>query len=416
MSKDHNKSEQDRQSATRFIHDGRRPEWTGIADHPAAVVSPPVWRASTHLYPNCESLFSKQGRATKDEFFYGRRGSPTQWALAEAITNLEGGHDSFLYPSGVAAITTAFLSFLKPGDVVLITDSAYDPVRSFADGFLKRMNIEARYYDPTMGADITDFICRNTKMIWMESPGSLTFEVQDIPAIVAAAKAANSDIVTIIDNTWATGHFFPAIKLGVDISLLACTKYIVGHSDVMMGSLTANEKCWKAILRTSRTLGAVVSPDDAWLALRGLRTMAVRLKQHEASALELAIWLNEQPQIAHVLHPALPNCPGHDIWKRDFSGSSGLFSIVFKGGNDKARSAFVDSLDLFGIGYSWGGFESLALPTNPQHNRSATPWPPEKHDPQDHLVVRLQIGLEDVGDLKNDLAKGLAAWDAALPG
>lgn len=400
--------------ATRLVTGGRRAAWTGTPDQPGVVVNPPVWRASTHLYPDAASL--KSGPQTNEDgrFFYGRRGSPTQWALAEALTHLEpGAHGTMLYPSGVAAITGALLSVLSPGDVLLMTDSAYDPSRSFADGFLKRFGVETRYYDPQIGAGISSLICDRTRAIMMESPGSLTFEVQDVPAICAAARAANPAIALLIDNTWATGHMMPALALGADMSILACTKYIVGHSDVMLGSVTATQAFYPRLRQTAQALGHIVSPDDAWLALRGLRTLDVRLKQHQAAALHIARWLDDQPQVARVLHPALPSCPGHTIWQRDFSGSSGLFSFVLKGGSEAARAALIDALSLFGIGYSWGGFESLAIPVDPQRCRSATAWPPEDHDQRDHLVVRLQIGLEDPGDLIADLAKGLAAFTMA---
>lgn len=398
--------------ATRLITGGRRAQWTGTADQPGAVVNPPVWRASTHLYENSAAL--KAGPLSNEDgrFFYGRRGSPTQWALAEALTGLEpGGHGTMLYPSGVAAITGALLSVLSPGDVLLMTDSAYDPSRSFADGLLKRFGIETRYYDPLLGAGISGLICPQTRAILLESPGSLTFEVQDVPAICQAARAANPDIALLIDNTWATGHFLPALSLGADMTILACTKYIVGHSDVMLGSVTTNARYYPRLRQTAQALGHVVSPDDAWLALRGLRTLDVRLRQHQASALRVASWLADQPQVARVLHPALPSCPGHAIWQRDFSGSSGLFSFVLQGGNEAARAALIDSLALFGIGYSWGGFESLAIPVDPQRCRSVTSWPPTADD--NALVVRLHIGLEDPADLIADLAKGLAAFTMA---
>lgn len=395
--------------ATRIVTGGRRAEWTGTADQPGAVVNPPVWRASTHLYPDTAALKAGPRSNEDGRFFYGRRGSPTQWALAEALTALEpGGHGTMLYPSGVAAVTGALLSVLSPGDVLLMSDSAYDPSRSFAEGFLKRFGVETRYYDPLIGAGISDLICERTRAILMESPASLTFEVQDVPAICASARTANPDIALLIDNTWATGHFLPALKLGADMSIVACTKYIVGHSDVMLGSVTATARFYPQLRRTAQALGQVVSPDDAWLALRGLRTLDVRLRQHQASALKIARWLDEQPQVARVLHPALPSCPGHDNWRRDFLGSTGLFSFVLKGGTDAARAALIDTLTLFGIGYSWGGFESLAIPVDPASCRTATSWPPIGED--NALAVRLHIGLEDPDDLIGDLAKGLAAF------
>jgi cysteine-S-conjugate beta-lyase len=366
------------------------------------VVNPPVWRASTHLYDNVAALeASKSKSPDAREFFYGRRGGPTQWALADALTDLEpGAEGTMLYSSGVAAIACALLAVLKPGDVMLMTDNAYDPSRSLADGFLQRFGIETRYFDPAEGADIASHFCDRTRAILLESPGSLTFEVQDIPAICAAAKAR--DICTLLDNTWATPYFFTALEKGVDISILAATKYIVGHSDAMAGTVTANKKYWNRIGQTARVLGQVLSPDDAYLASRGLRTMAVRLRQHEASALKIAQWLETLDSVERVLHPALPSCPGHEYWRRDFTGSSGLFSFVLKGSKAKA-AALIDALELFGIGYSWGGFESLALPVHPEKFRSVTQWP------FDNAVIRLQIGLEDADDLIADLERGFEA-------
>ncbi|ASK88586.1 cystathionine beta-lyase MetC [Sphingorhabdus sp. SMR4y] len=362
------------------------------------MVNPPVWRGSTHLYDDVAHL--REGLKSNDDgrFFYGRRGSPTQWSLAAALTEMEpGAAGTMLYPSGVAAISCSLLAVLKPGDEILLTDSSYDPSRSFADAFLKRMGITARYYDPLIGAEIADLFSPATRAILMESPGSLTFEVQDVPAICEAASAAG--IVTLLDNTWATSHFFPALEKGVDIAITAATKYIVGHSDVMMGAVTTHGKYWTRLRRTAQQLGQVVSPDDAYLAARGLRTLDVRLRQHEASALKMAHWLKERPEVGLVLHPALPDCPGHDIWKRDFKGASGLFSFELADGDDQTRAAFIDALELFGIGYSWGGFESLALPVDPKKHRTATQWQ------QKGPLVRLNIGLEHPDDLIADLAK-----------
>lgn len=394
-----------RKPATRAVTAGRRKEWTG------AVVNTPVWRASTHLYDSVADLRAGPKSNTDGSFFYGRRGSPTQWSLADALTQMEpGAHGTMLYPSGVAAIAACLLAFLKPGDVLLMSDNSYDPSRGMAGSLLKRMGIETRFFDPLIGADITQHICERTRAIWMESPGSLTFEVSDIPAICAATKNTNPKIVTMLDNTWATSHFFTALEKGVDVVMNACTKYIVGHSDVMLGAATANEAHWWRLRRTAQALGHIVSPDDAYLAARGLRTLDVRLQRHQQSALTIAHWLAEQPEVAHVLHPSLPSCPGHDIWKRDFTGSSGLFSFVLKGGSAEARDGLVDALSLFGIGYSWGGFESLAIPANPAPDRSATPWPPAHFDDADQHLVRLQIGLEDADDLIADLASGLEAF------
>ncbi len=384
-------SDRPRKPVTKTVTGGRRKALTG------PVVNVPVWRASTHLYDDVAAL--EEGKKTNEDgrFFYGRRGSPTQWSLSEALTELEpGAHGTLLFPSGVAAISTALLAVLRPGDVLLMTDNAYDPSRNFANGLLKKYGVETRFFDPLAGAAITEFFCDRTRAILLENPGSLTFEIQDVPAICTAAK--DRGIVTLLDNTWATPLFFTAIEKGVDITILAATKYVVGHSDVMIGSVTTTEQYWTSLRRTAQQLGQVCSPDDAYLANRGLRTMAVRLKTHEQSALKIAHWLQGQPQVKTVLHPALPNCPGHAIWKRDFTGSSGLFSFVIDGSKAKA-AAFIDALSLFGIGYSWGGFESLALPVHPERDRTAVPWNEEGG------VVRLQIGLEDADDLIADMAQ-----------
>ncbi len=386
--------------ATQIVEGGRRKEWTD------AVVNPPVWRASTHLYDNIADLRSGLKSNEDGRFFYGRRGSPTQWSLAEALTEMEPrAEGTMLYPSGVAAISCALLAVLNSGDEVLLSDNSYDPSRSFADAFLKRMDISTRYFDPLIGGDIASLFTDKTKAILMESPGSLTFEVQDVPAICAAAK--NAGIATLLDNTWATSRFFPALEKGIDISIIAATKYIVGHSDVMIGTATTHKKYWMKLRRTAQQLGQVVSPDDAYLAARGLRTLEVRLKQHEKSALTVANWLRERSEVGAVLHPALPECPGHENWKRDFLGSSGLFSFELSEGDEKSRAAFVDALDLFGIGYSWGGYESLALPVDPAKHRTARPWIMKG------ALVRLNIGLEDTGDLITDLAKGFEAYNKA---
>jgi cysteine-S-conjugate beta-lyase len=389
----------DQKPATKVVTGGRRKALTG------AVVNAPVWRASTHLYDDVASLEAGKKSNEDGRFFYGRRGSPTQWSLAEALTELEpGAEGTMLYPSGVAAISCALLAVLQPGDVLLMSDNAYDPSRSFADRFLKNWGVETRYYDPMIGAGIAELFCERTRAILMEVPGSLTFEVCDVPAICAAAKAykGKREIVTLLDNTWATPLFYTALDKGVDMTILAATKYIVGHSDVMIGSVTTTARYWQKLRRAAQDLGQYVSPDDAYLAARGLRTLSVRLKAHEAAALQLARWLETRKEVEAVLHPALTQCPGHEIWKRDFTGASGLFSFILKGSKAKA-AAFVDALDLFGIGYSWGGFESLALPVHPEKHRSTVPWTGED------AVVRLQVGLEDVGDLKADLERGFAA-------
>ncbi len=381
-------SDKPQKPATKIVTAGRNSALTG------PVVNVPIWRASTHLYDNVAALEAGKSSNADGRFFYGRRGSPTQWSLAEALTEMEpGAHGTMLYPSGVAAIACALLSVLKAGDVLLMTDNAYDPSRSLADGFLKRFGVETRYFDP-LTTDYDTLFCDRTKAILLESPGSLTFEVQDIPAICAAAKKHN--VVTLLDNTWATSFYHTALDKGIDMAILSCTKYIVGHSDVMMGSVTTHAKYWTRLRQTAQQLGQTVSPDDAYLASRGLRTLSIRMNAHAASALQIAKWLQTQPDVAAVYHPALPECPGHAIWKRDFTGASGLFSFIHKG-DAATGAAFVDALDLFGIGYSWGGFESLALPVQPEKYRSAVAWA------KDGTLIRLQIGLEDTDDLIADL-------------
>jgi len=392
--------------ATRLAAAGRRPEWTRLPDAPGAIVNPPVWRASTILFDDVAHLRAVRPN-DPNTLFYGRKGTPSAWALAEALTALEpGAAGTFLYPSGVAAIAGALLAVVKPGDQLLMVDSAYDPTRGLCDGLLADFGVETLYYDPLIGGGIADLITDRTAAIFMESPGSLTFEVQDVPAIVAAARARG--VTTLIDNTWATPLHFAAIAAGVDIAIQACTKYIVGHSDVMMGAATANAALWPALRARAFALGQMVSPDDAALTLRSLRTLAVRMERHQASALTIARWLADRPEIARVLHPALPDCPGHAIWARDFKGASGLFAVMLAGGGEAERAALIDSLDLFGIGYSWGGFESLALPVDPARYRTACPWTAPGP------LVRLQIGLEDPADLIADLERGLSAWRKAM--
>ena len=381
--------------ATRLVEAGRRKAWT------QGLVSPAVWRASTVLFDDVAALRAAV-RQADDVLYYGRRGGPTQWALADALTELEtGAAGTTLHASGAAAISTALLAVVEPGDEVLMTDSTYEPTRAFCDTMLRKIGVTTRYYDPLVrGADIDALFSEHTRVLFMESPGSLTFEVQDVPALCAAAKARG--VVTMIDNTWATPLLFPAIAHGVDVSILACTKYVSGHSDVMLGSCTAVSGLFEKIRKTLQIMGQAVSPDDAFLASRGLRTMGVRLKQHGEAGLEVARWLQQQPSVSKVIHPALPGDAGHELWTRDFRGAAGLFAFVLEG-DDAARVRMVDALTHFGIGFSWGGFESLALPIDPERCRSARPWTaPGK-------MIRLQIGLEDPADLIADLARGLAA-------
>jgi cystathionine beta-lyase len=405
------KNPEDLRPATRLVGGGRRAEWTGTPGQPGSVVNPPVWRASTHLYPDAAAVHA--GKPNADgHFYYGRRGAPTQWALADALTGLEpGAAGTVLYPSGVAAIAGALLAVLRPGDVLLMTDNAYEPTRTMARGLLKDMGIETRWFDPQDPDAFAAATCERCKAVLLESPGSLTLEVQDVPAISALARERGMAIV--LDNTWAGPTGFPALERGADITVMSLTKHIGGHSDLMMGSAAAGPRYYDKLRKTAQALGQVASPDDASLALRGLRTMGVRLERETATALALAQWFSAQPQIARVLCPMLPGSPGHELWNRDFTGGCGLFSVVFSGKDGAARDAFIDALSLFGIGYSWGGFESLVTPIDPAALRTATQWPLSGMNPADRFGVRLSIGLEDPADLKADLERGLAAWSNA---
>lgn len=390
--------------ASRIAAAGRRGEWTG------AVVNPPVWRASTHLYADSADL--ARGRPNTDgHFYYGRRGSPTQWALADALTQLEpGASGTVLYPSGVAAIAGALLSVLKAGDVLLLTDNAYEPSRAMAARLLADCGIETRFFDPLDLPGFPAHFCERTLAVLLESPGSLTMEVADVPALAAIARRHGA--LSLVDNTWASPLGFQPLAHGCDLSIMSLTKHVGGHSDLMLGSVSAGEALYGRLRLKAQALGIVVSPDDAALALRGLRTMHLRLEHAAASALHLADWLRGRPEVAHVLQPMLPGAPGHELWRRDFTGGCGLFSFVLKGRSPAHRARFIDALRLFGIGYSWGGYESLVIPFDPARARSATAWPPSGWDETDRLGVRLSIGLEDRDDLMDDLAQALAAMDA----
>lgn len=398
---------EDSGTGTRLVNAGRREEWTG------PVVNPPVWRASTHLYPDEAARKAAQGNNVDGQFFYGRRGAPTQWALCEALTQVEpGAVGTVVYPSGTAAIAQALMAVLRPGDVLLVTDNAYEPTRQIASGILKRFGVEPRFFDPLDVEGFAGNFCEKTKAVMLESPGSLTMEVQDVPALAAIAREKGA--VTLLDNTWASPLGFPALERGCDIAIMSLTKHVSGHSDVMMGSASArDERLYKKLRQTAQQLGNVVSPDDAALMLRGLRTMEMRLERTTATALAVAEWLAGRDEVAHVLCPMLPGSPGHTLWQRDFTGGCGLLSFVLKGSTDAKRAAFIDTLDLFGIGYSWGGFESLVIPFDPADIRSATPWPPAAWNSEDRLGLRLSIGLEDPADLVADLTRAFAAMETA---
>ena len=376
---------------TRLVLGGRDP----VANH--GFVNPAVHHVSTVLYPSVEDFIERRAR-----YLYGRRGTPTSEALENALRDIEGARcrGVALLPSGLAAISTALLAVLNAGDHVLVTDNAYQPTRKVCDGFLKRMGIATTYYDPLVGADIATLMRENTRAVFVEAPGSLTFEVQDVPAICAVARDRGA--ITVLDNTWATPLHFRAFDHGVDVAVHAATKYIGGHSDVLLGAIVANEKTYPALFRLWTDLGVTASSDDCFLGLRGLRTLAVRLAQQQKSAMQIAQYLLSHPAVKEVIYPALPGSRGHEIWKRDFKGASSLFAVVLHPVAEEKIEAMLNSLELFAMGFSWGGFESLIIPTHPEKARAVTVWSPGGP------CLRLAIGLEDPEDLIADLASGLA--------
>lgn len=364
-------------------------------------VNIPVYRGSTVLYRTAEDFMAR-----RQQYTYAISGTPTSRHFEEAIAKLEGGHGAILTPSGLMAITIPLLAFLSAGDHLLMVDTVYRPTRNFCEDTLKRFGVEVTYYDPLIGAKIADLIQPNTKVIFTESPGSQTMEIQDIPAIGEVAR--KSDILVMMDNTWATSIYFDALKMGVDITLQAVTKYISGNSDLLMGAVTARtEEQFKILRDTNLRMGTFVSPDDITLAARGLRTLRLRLEHHMKSGLEMAEWFRSRPEVAEVLHPGLPGAPGHDLWKRDFKGACSLFSVVLKPCKDEAVFAMLNTLKIFGMGASWGGFESLVTPFNPKDYRVATQWP------HDGISLRFHIGLEDTADLIADLEAGFEALHKA---
>lgn len=379
---------------TLIVTTGRNPEEN------FGIVNPPVYHASTVLYPTLHTVKTRGQPVT-----YGRRGTPTTFALQEAIAELEGGFRSVITSSGLSAVTTALLAHLKAGDHLLMVDSVYEPSRHFCDTVLTRYGVDVEYYDPRIGAGISSLLRENTAVVFTESPGSVTFEVQDLPAIAEATHKRGA--VVMIDNTWASPLYFKPFEHGADVSIQAVTKYLCGHSDVMMGAITTTEEAWKPTLDGHGAIGQCVAPDDVYLVLRGIRTLSVRLERHMATGLRLAEWLATRPEVTRVIHPALPSHPDHAIWKRDFTGASGLFSIELAPCPEKAVAAFLDDLELFGMGYSWGGFESLIIPQYPAKIRSATKWDAKGQ------ILRIHAGLEDVDDLIADLDAGFARLRAA---
>src|SRR5262245_35702846 len=383
------KPQRPRKAATDVVHGGRDP----FAHH--GFVNTPVYRGSTVLFRTLDSFERRDQR-----YVYGRRGTPTSEALETAIAGLEGGARAWLAPSGAAAIATALLSFVKAGDHILVADTVYQPTRKICDGLLQRFGVETTYYDPTLGAGIAQLMRTNTALVYTESPGSLPFEVQDIPAIAAAAHAGGA--LVAIDNTWASPLYFKPFAHGVDISIQAGTKYVVGHADAMLGAITVAEPLASKLVAEAGGLGICAGTEEMYLGLRGMRTLEVRLERHYRSGIDIAGWLEQRPEVARVLHPALPSHPQHELWKRDFSGASGLFSIELEPCSRRAVASMIEGLELFGLGASWGGYESLVLPFDAAKTRSATAWTPAGP------TVRLHIGLEDVDDLKADLEGGFA--------
>ena len=381
---------------TRLVTGGRDP----FSYH--GFVNPPVHHASTVLYPNADDMLANRGR-----YHYGRRGTPTSEALEQAMAQIEGAACAgvALAPSGLAAISVALLSHAGAGDHILVSDNVYEPTRTLCNSVLKRLGIETTYYDPLIGDGIAGLFKPNTRLVFVETPGSLSFEMQDVAAIAAVAHAKGA--LAAMDNTWATPLYFRPLDFGVDLSIQAGTKYISGHADVMIGMVAANAAAWPQLHKTVGTMGLCVGPDDIYLALRGLRTLSVRLARHQESGLKIARWMQDRPDVARVLYPPLESDPGHALWKRDFSGACGLFAVVLKPAPDAGVRAFLDALKLFGLGYSWGGFESLIIPFDCTKHRTATQWAPGGP------TLRLHVGLEDVDDLIADLERGFAALATA---
>ena len=386
---------------TQLITGGRKKDYT------QGVVNPVLQRASTVVFDSVAQMKEATQKRAEQTLFYGRRGTKTHFALQDALAELELGAGCALYPSGAAAISNAILSFVKSGDHILMVDTAYEPTRDFCDKILVNLGVETTYYDPMIGDDITTLIKPNTVLLFLEAPGSITMEVQDVPRLTQIAK--QHDLIVMIDNTYGNGLQFKPLQHGVDISIQAATKYIVGHSDVMMGIAVANDAHWAQLRENSYLMGQCVSPDDAYSALRGLRTMAVRLAQHEKSAMVLANLLEQHPLVDHLRHPAFSSCPGHEHFMRDFNGSNGLFSFVLKDGNQAAITALLDGMKYFKMGYSWGGFESLITVTSSfKRLRTVTDWPYQGP------LIRVHVGLEDIDDLIEDLMAGLARFQAHL--
>ncbi len=381
---------------TKFVTEGRK------ADDDMKIVNPKVYHASTVLLPNAQALKSHDLK-----YNYGRRGSPASYAFKKALAEFEGGYDAVLTSSGLSAVTTALLAFVSAGDHVLMTDSCYGPARNVCNTLLKRFGVDTTFYDPTIGADIEALFQDNTRVVFCESPGSQTFEVQDIPAIANVARAKGA--LVIVDNTWASPYFMKPFALGADVALQSITKYIGGHSDVLMGVISTTEQHWPRLFQMNNLLGNSVGPDDFYLAQRGFRTLGIRMRQHQENALKVAKWLESRPEVDRILYPALESHPQHHIWKRDFSGASGTFGVILKSPPGAAVDAMLDGYKFFGIGYSFGGYESLAITVDPSANRTVTSWDTSK------AGLRFHVGLEDPEDLIKDLEAGFERLATTTP-
>ncbi|MCL1068174.1 cystathionine beta-lyase [Shewanella olleyana] len=394
-------SHQQDKLATQIVSVGREKKYS------KGIINPPVYRASTVVFDTMDDMRFAIKNKTNGEMFYGRRGTPTHFSFQQAISELEGGAGTALYPSGAGAISGALLSFLKSGDHLLMVDSAYEPTRDLCNKLLAGFGIETTYYDPLIGEGIKELIKPNTKVLFLESPGSITMEIQDVPTLSRIAH--EHDMVVMLDNTWASPINSRPFEMGVDISIQAATKYIVGHSDVMMGTATANEAHWEQLRENSYIMGQTTSPDDVYLAARGLRTLGVRMAQHDKNALKVANWLASRPEVDHLRHPAFETCPGHEFYQRDFSGGNGLFSFVLKQGNLASVTAFVENMRHFKMGFSWGGYESLILGVfGIDRLRTATKWDTSKP------LIRLHIGLEDPDDLIADLTAAFERFNEVI--
>ncbi|EFN01305.1 cystathionine beta-lyase [Actinobacillus pleuropneumoniae] len=388
------------QLETKLVHAGRKSRYT------QGSVNPVVQRASSLVFESVSQKKHATRNRYKGELFYGRRGTLTHFALQDAMCELEGGAGCYLYPCGAAAVTNSILAFVSQGDHVLMTGAAYEPTQDFCNVILKNIGVSTTYYDPLIGEGIRALIRPNTKVLFLESPSSLTMEVPDIPTLVRIAREVNPNMVIMIDNTWAGGVLFPALEFGIDISIQAGTKYLVGHSDVMIGTAVSNARCWDQLRERSYLMGQMIDADSAYTTARGLRTLGIRLKEHQERSIQVAQWLAQRPEVKAVFHPALPSCPGHEFFKRDFKGASGLFSFELNQKlNDEQLANFLDHFELFTMAYSWGGFESLILTNQPEEIARIRPAIERKLS---GTLIRIHVGLEAVEDLIADLEKGFS--------